>query len=149
MFCFLLTFTLFSLLYAREQQVFSGNSPKPQKISPHQHHQPLSLLLSQHPLTFDCVLLSPPEPAQFHRLIQNQGDVVIVNKSALTGTDSGTAHTFEILGFNEQDVWTKVSELCNLINYKYFNEEGTLSEYEVVSLKFKFGLNAEKATLFW
>jgi hypothetical protein len=130
LFLIALSLPLFS---AREQQVFSLDHRQAQTITP-PHHQPWSLLLTQDTATSDCVIIHLPELAQKHRLIKDQGDVLIINKtlSRVDGIECLKEHTLEIIGFDKRIVWTKTNELCSSIDYQYLGNDEPLAEYEVV-----------------
>jgi len=117
----------------REQHVFSLGTAHEQTL-PVQHHQPLSLLLSQNIVTSNCIVLQPPELAQTHKSIKEFGDVFILNKSSpdVQEMECAEENTLEIFGYNQPSIWMKVSELCSTIDYKYSTEIATLAEYEVV-----------------
>lgn len=136
LFLIALSLPLFS---AWEQQVFSLDHREVQTIAPH-HHQPWSLLLTRDTATSDCVIIHPPELAQKHRLIKDQGDVLIINKtlSRVDGIECLKEHTLEIIGFNKRIVWAKTSELCSSIDYQYFGNDEPLAEYEVVCFLHQF-----------
>jgi hypothetical protein len=125
------------LLEAKPQQVAFSLRPRQAQIIVPQHHQPWSILLSQNPNTADCIVLSQPAQAQFHKSINNAGDVLMVNKtlSSTDGFEIINEYVVEIIGYDQRILWQKTSELCSAINYQYPTEVDPLAEFEVVYLQ--------------
>jgi hypothetical protein len=124
------------LVNAREQQIFSVedlNEPQIQRITPY-HHQPRTMLFSKSIRDSSCIVLKDPEPAQIHRSITKREDVIVVNKtlSTMDEKDGVRDHTFEIIGFDEDILWTKLIELCDSIEYGDMSDITASAEYEVV-----------------
>lgn len=118
------------LLEAR-QHVLSLNADV-KTINP-ERHQPWSVLLEQHPVSMDCMMLSSPQQAQIHRAIQQPGDTLVIQKNLLNTMRNPRADSvMEILAYDVRTLWSKVSQLCSAIDYQLPPEVETYSEYEVV-----------------
>ena len=126
---------LLPFIDAREQHVFSLDSPKALTVTPY-HHQPWSLVISQNTRTLNCVILSHPQYTQSHKSVQEPGDAVIVNKSpsSIDGWEGVEERTLEIIGFDKRIIWNKAAELCSSLDSSQAIsfETDTLAEYEVV-----------------
>lgn len=118
---------------AREQHVFSLDSPRMQTITP-RHHKPWSLILSLHKGTSNCAILSDPAQTQVHKSVTKPGDVVVINRSSTSaaGWEGLEECTLEIIGFDRRVIWAKASELCASIESDVSYSADILAEYEVV-----------------
>ena len=121
------------LICAREQHHFALDSARQTTITP-QHLQPWSLSISQNPRNADCLVLSGPEQTQTHKLVQEPGDVLVINKTLGVGdvVETVDEYNLEIIGYDKRILWEEASRLCAAIEYAETSEVDSYAEFEVV-----------------